>query len=227
VTATNTATATSTRTARPPTRDHTATPTPPALCSYDHDHWRDHPGDWPTDDLRIGGSEYSKDELLTILRTDPSGDPRIALAQQLIAAKLNAADGRAKPPADDVALGDKLLSDDGHKLPHPQGISDYRKGGASWYRGQGMLWVAATLFEDERSSDCGPESTPTATLPTAVNTVLGSTRLNLPNGLPSTGTRGPVGSNPEDWIITAMSIVSVSLLVALARRMFSNRESDG
>ena len=181
---------------------------------------------WSADHLRIGGNDYSKDELLTILRTDPSGDPRIALAHQLIAAKLNAAAGRTQPPADDVALGDKLLADAGDKLPHLQGSSDYWVGGAAWYRGQGMLWVAAMLFENERNSDCGQQAPPATTSPVAVNTVLGSTRQNLPNGLPSTGTRGPVGSNPEDWIIVAMSIAGVSLLVVVTRQTFSNRESD-
>ena len=193
----------------------TATPTP-ARCAYDRDHWRDHPDEWPTDRLHIGHDDYSKDELLKLLKADPSDDPSVALAQELIAAKLNAAAGLAWPPADVVALGDTLLSEAGDKLPLHQSRSDYR--------GQGMLWVAASLAHLERDDDCEVEDHPATRSPTAVNTVLSSTRRNLPSGLPGTGQRTPFGSDSRGRIIAVASIVIGSVLLVLVRRTIAGRK---
>ena len=214
---------TPTSTGTPGTSTPAVTSTPPTAtktpgpCAYDHDHWRDHPDEWPTDHLHIGDDDYSKSELLALLRADASGYPSIALAQELIAAKLNEAAGRTGAPADVVALGDTLLAEAGGKAPQHQAPSGYR--------GQGMLWAAASLASHEHDDDCESTDSPESRSPTAVSTVLGSTRRNLPNGLPSTGERSPFGSNPEGWIITAMSIVIVSLLVVLARQALI-REDD-
>ena len=207
------ATSTPAVTSTPPAA--TPTPTP---CSYDHDYWRDHPDEWPTGHLRIGHDDYSKDELLALLRSDPSGDPSVALVQELIAAKLNEAAGRARPPGDVVALGDTLLSEGGDKAPQHQSRSHYR--------GQGMLWVAASLSIHERDDDCENEEHPAPPSPTAVNTVLSSTRRTGPSGLPITGERSAFGSDAATWIIAAMSVVIVSLLVVLARQTFSGRDDD-
>ena len=186
-----------------------ATNTPPGSCSYNPKGWRDHPGEWPTDRLHIGHNDYGKDPLVAILNGNPSTDASVALAQQLIAAKLNAAAGRPAPPAADIAHGDRLLSDAGDLVP--QHVSSAN------YRGQGMLWIAAGLAQREHGSDCGPAST---------GAVLGSTNQEVPTGLPSTGSRGSFGTNPEHWIITAMTIVIVSLLVVLMRQTFVDREPD-
>ena len=147
-----------------------------------------------------------------------SDDASVALGQELIAAKLNAAAGHAQPPADVVALGDTLISEAGDKLPLHERRTDYR--------GQGMLWVAASLSNHERDDECESETVPLTHSPTAVSTVLGSTRRTAPSALPGTGERSPFGSDPRSWIMTAMTMVIVILLVVLVRKTIAGREPD-
>ena len=60
-------------------------------------------GRWPVNSLMLGSQTYSKAELLTILRTrvgaGPKADASLILADQLIAAKLNIANGADGTPA--------------------------------------------------------------------------------------------------------------------------------
>jgi len=54
-------------------------------------YWKNHPDAWPLDTLTLGTVTYSKDQLLLILRRPVRGNGLVALAHQLIAAKLNVA----------------------------------------------------------------------------------------------------------------------------------------
>jgi hypothetical protein len=54
-------------------------------------YWKNHPDAWPLDTLTLGAVTYSKDQLLLILRRPVRGNGLVALAHQLIAAKLNVA----------------------------------------------------------------------------------------------------------------------------------------
>ena len=54
-------------------------------------YWKNHPDAWPVDTLTLGTVTYSKDQLLSILRRPVRGNGLVALAHQLIAAKLNVA----------------------------------------------------------------------------------------------------------------------------------------
>jgi hypothetical protein len=62
-------------------------------CTLTQGFWKNHASAWPVQSLTIGGVSYTKAELLTILRTPPSGDASLILAHQLIASMLNAASG--------------------------------------------------------------------------------------------------------------------------------------
>jgi hypothetical protein len=73
--------------------------------------WKNHPNAWPVTTLTLGGYTYNQTELLAILNTPVTGDARIALAQQLIAAKLNLAHGSNPGPIEgSIITADGLLA---------------------------------------------------------------------------------------------------------------------
>ncbi|MBL7065070.1 MAG: hypothetical protein ISS49_12810 [Anaerolineae bacterium] len=93
---------------------------PPELgCTYTHGYWKNHPLAWPVYSLVLGDETYTQAELLALLWASPEGDASIILALQLIAAKLNVANG-----ADDSAIAstidaaDDWLDDYSGKLPY-------------------------------------------------------------------------------------------------------------
>ena len=63
------------------------------VCTYTMGYWMNHPEAWPMDSIIIGGVTYDKAEAIAILETPPEGDATYILAHQLIAAKLNVANG--------------------------------------------------------------------------------------------------------------------------------------
>ena len=77
----------------------TSNPAYANLCPLTQGFWKNHPDAWDgVTSLTIGGQTYTKDELITILETPPSGgDASLILAHQLIAAKLNEATGSVFP----------------------------------------------------------------------------------------------------------------------------------
>ena len=56
-------------------------------------YWKNHPEDWPVDEIEIGNINYTKDEALEILVGANAKDATRMLAAQLIAAKLNRLSG--------------------------------------------------------------------------------------------------------------------------------------
>ena len=69
----------------------------PPGCTYTIGYWKNHPDDWPTDELSL----YTGQEAMTLLWTSPKkGNAYIILAHQYIAAELNAVNGASVP--DDV-----------------------------------------------------------------------------------------------------------------------------
>ncbi len=126
-----------TRTASPPavpsrTRTVTATataagavptPTSPqtsaAACPLSQGFWKNHSSQWPVSALTLGSQSYNKAELLALLRTPVFGNASLNLARQLIAAKLNLANGADPGPiAATIASADSLLSGFSGKLPY-------------------------------------------------------------------------------------------------------------
>ena len=71
-------------------------------CPISLDHWRAHPESWPIDNLTLGSETYDKTELLDLVNTRPRGtnfiDASLTLAHQLIAAKMNVANGSDPAP---------------------------------------------------------------------------------------------------------------------------------
>jgi len=62
-------------------------------CTLTQGYWKTHEENWPVDSLTLGTVNYTQEELLSILTTPVKGNGLISLAHQLIAAKLNIADG--------------------------------------------------------------------------------------------------------------------------------------
>jgi hypothetical protein len=94
-----------------------AGPAPP--CPRSQGYWKNHAAAWPVDSLAIGAETYAKAELLVLLRTPPRGDASMILAHQLIAAKLNVANGSDTAPiAAALADADSLLSAQPGTLPY-------------------------------------------------------------------------------------------------------------
>jgi cysteine-rich repeat protein len=99
-------------------------------CTFTQGYWKNHPEAWPVGSLELGGQTYTQAELLAIFDEPVAGNGAIALAHQLIAAKLNVAIGAPDDDiAGDIAAADALLA--GLVLPpggdgylHPSVTSD-------------------------------------------------------------------------------------------------------
>ena len=111
---TATATATATATVTP-----TPTPTPSGVCPLTQGYWKNHPDAWPVHSLMLGSQTYNMTELLAILNNPGKGDASTILAVQLIAAKLNIANGSDPTPVSTtITHADSLLSMFSGKLPY-------------------------------------------------------------------------------------------------------------
>ena len=93
-----------------------ATTTASQDCTYTIGYWKTHPTAWPVSSLALGGVTYNKTQLLNILNTQPKGDATYILAHQLIAAKLNTAQG-----ATPTALGSTISQADSWLVANPLG----------------------------------------------------------------------------------------------------------
>jgi hypothetical protein len=94
-------------------------PPPTGACPLTQGYWKNHPDAWPVTSLTLGSETYTEAELLAILRTPVRGDASLILAHQLIAAKLNIANGSDPTPVSaTIADADSLLSGFAGKLPY-------------------------------------------------------------------------------------------------------------
>jgi hypothetical protein len=84
--------------------------TPNTNCTYTQGYWKTHPNAWPVTGLTLGSVNYTNQQLLDILNEDVNGNGLISLSHQLIAAKLNIAQG-ADPSAASacIAAADALI----------------------------------------------------------------------------------------------------------------------
>lgn len=88
-------------------------------CPRSRGFWKTHADTWPATSLVVGRETYSQPELLAILRAPVVGDASVLLAQRLIAAKLNRAEGAGSPAIDaTIAHADGLLGGFSSKLPY-------------------------------------------------------------------------------------------------------------
>jgi hypothetical protein len=116
--------------------------TTPPVCPQPQGYWKNNPNAWPVTSLMLGSQTYTKTELLRILRTSvgtgPRADASLILADQLIAAKLNIANGvDGTPVTSTIADADAVLSLYTGKLPY--------RVRTNTTNGQRMVHDAATL----------------------------------------------------------------------------------
>lgn len=76
-------------------------------CTFTQGYWKNHPEAWPPGPLMLGSVVYSPAQLLSILGQPTAGNGLVSLAKQLIAAKLNIANG-----ADGSSITATLLAAD-------------------------------------------------------------------------------------------------------------------
>ncbi|MCC6652031.1 MAG: hypothetical protein IT348_12840 [Candidatus Eisenbacteria bacterium] len=68
-------------------------------CTYTQGYWKTHETAWPTGSLTLGTVNYSAAQLLLVFHQPAAGNGLVSLAHQLIAAKLNIANGATAPAA--------------------------------------------------------------------------------------------------------------------------------
>ena len=91
-------------------------PCPAAGCTLTHGYWKTHEI-WPVSSLYLGTVSYSQAQLVSILWQPVGGNGLISLAYQLIAAKLNQANGAAVPPGVAAAIAAADVMIDGLVVP--------------------------------------------------------------------------------------------------------------
>ncbi|MCD6379946.1 hypothetical protein J7M07_05820 [bacterium] len=78
-------------------------PPPPDVCTGTPGYWKNHSDVWPVDELVVGGTTFSKGDLLDIFRTPSKNDKNlIKLFHHLVAAKLNVLMGATYEDIDDA-----------------------------------------------------------------------------------------------------------------------------
>ena len=88
-------------------------------CPLSQGFWKTHSEAWPVNSLTLGSQNYSQAELLALLEAPVQGDASLILAKQLIAAKLNIANGsNPAPVSGTITDADALLSGFVGKLPY-------------------------------------------------------------------------------------------------------------
>jgi hypothetical protein len=120
-------------------------------CALGQGYWKNHPSDWPVQTLTLGTVSYTQAQLLAILNTSVKGDASLILAYQLIAAKLNAANG-SNPCAIQATIAAADLLIGGRTIPITPTITPNSP------EGQEMVSLAATLelYNSEVTPGCTP-----------------------------------------------------------------------
>jgi N-acetylneuraminic acid mutarotase len=101
----------------------------PGVCVFLQGFWKNHPEAWPVTELQLGNVTYNQQELLSILRQPVRGNGLVLLAHQLIAAKLNIANGADgscihQTLADaDSLIGDLLVPPVGNGYLQPRAVA--------------------------------------------------------------------------------------------------------
>lgn len=144
-------------------------------CPAGQGYWKN-TATWPASELTLGSQTYTQVELLIILNTPVGGDASLNLAHQLIAAKLNAAQGSDAGLASALVMqADALLSTFSGKLPYNVAPSDangqamVNVGGVLDSYNNGLLTVgcagtATPSPTPEATAEMTPEATPEATM---------------------------------------------------------------
>jgi hypothetical protein len=101
-------------------------------CIHSQGWWKTHPDAWLVTSLRLGNVIYSQSQLLEIWNTPAAGNGLLALAHQLMAAKLNVIAGALAPTsvtdtivAADALIGNRVVPPIGNGFLAPQVTSEW------------------------------------------------------------------------------------------------------
>lgn len=99
-------------------------------CTYTQGYWKNHTEVWPVGSLTLGSVNYNAAQLLLIFNQPAAGNGLVSLAHQLIAAKLNIANGATAPAAVLLAINqaDALI---GSRVAPPIGGGSLTPGSTS------------------------------------------------------------------------------------------------
>lgn len=143
-------------------------------CPHSQGFWKNYPEAWPVADLVLGNETYGRDDAIALLRTPTRGDASLILSKQLIAAKVNVANGSDDAPiAAELSEADALLGSLPGRLPY--GVRPSSDSGAR------MTALAGTLDAYNNkllTPDCG--------------TTAGADGRPAGDGLPPTTIRPPL-----------------------------------
>jgi len=79
-------------------------------CTFTQGYWKTHPTAWPAGNVTLGNVSYTQAQLLAIFNQPAGGNGLLILAHQLIAAKLNIANGAdGSSVASTIAAADALI----------------------------------------------------------------------------------------------------------------------
>jgi cysteine-rich repeat protein len=99
-------------------------------CTFTQGYWKNHPEAWPVASLQLGSVTYTKVELIAILKTPVKGNGLIQLSHQLIAAKLNIANGASDADikvtiqAADALIGSLVIGEDELSTSQTSALND-------------------------------------------------------------------------------------------------------
>jgi len=113
-------------------------------CTFTQGYWKNHPEAWPVTTLTLGTVSYTQAELLSILGQPSGGNGLVILAHQLIAAKLNVAQGATPPCCGWIATSDGLI---GPQVVPPVGAG---------YLPPATVNAAANALDDYNNGRTGP-----------------------------------------------------------------------
>jgi cysteine-rich repeat protein len=99
-------------------------------CAFGPAYWKNHPAAWSLASITIGGVDYTKLQLLAILEQPVRDNGLVALAHQLIAARLNIANRTDDGPiagrldVSDATIADRVVPPVGNGSLSPAAVSE-------------------------------------------------------------------------------------------------------
>lgn len=169
------------------------------VCPLSQGFWSSHPENWPVTQITLGSQPYTREELLAIL--PGGGDASTQLAVQLVAAKLNVANGADSTVINTVITqADALLAQFSGKLPYSvQPSSDI---------GQQMVSLSAVLdaYNNRTLTPSCVQPTPTPSATPAGTTIIIEGPVTAINVNIITVSNITVQVNPADPVLATIQI---------------------